>query len=126
MSYGVYTERFISTHAVGGWTYYAVPAGHRIVVTAIIAANDSAVQGDASLMIAGAGQLARFSLAQAVTQSVQTRVALYAGESLALYTAGTALSVTVGGYLFEDSSRRREAPEGILPPEPLPPPAWAE
>ena len=122
---GVYTERFLSTHAVGGWSYYQVPAGMRAIVTAIIAANDGAVAGDASVTIVGAGQIARVSLAAAGTQSIQTRVALYALESIGLYTAGSLLSVTVGGYLFEDSSRRRGAPESELPPPDLEPPEWA-
>ena len=107
MSYGLYSERFLTVAAAGVDVSYAVPLGKRAVVRCLVLVNTSATP---ILCICGIGVAYLFhgTLPAATTTVLgELRVPVYGGESIVGYVGSAGATITAAGYLFTDASRAR-------------------
>lgn len=120
MAFPVYSTRFL-LHAPAGWTGVSVPAGYRAVVTNITAGKP----GDAAVLclVALAGFVSWRHAFQAAPDSVSfdTRLVLYAGETIEAYTDSPNAVIFVCGYLFTEAATAAGEWEEVVRNDPMDP-----
>lgn len=99
----VYTERFLLTTVVGT-DQFVVPAGKRAIITSIVGLNGGPAGSNAIVRVAGTAIW--IHAYQDTNQSVvaNLRVAAYEGEVIAGVLSALYMSLTITGYLFDDST----------------------
>jgi hypothetical protein len=105
-----YSHRFHQTSEAGTVYGYVVPAGFRLVVKMVAAANSTAAAGRVFLYIDGRFVWGRAVPGDSSVDSAGLHVVLYAGETLGALANVPGLTMGVHGYLLEDQSGSAAAP----------------
>lgn len=104
----LYSERFVITDQPNIWRALTIPTDTRAVVRAIDLHNGA---GAAGLVQCAVGQTIFFNKVLPATPevySLDTRIVLYAGETLSAMVQVAGMVVTVSGYLFTGAGARLE------------------
>lgn len=104
MSAKPYTETFIRTYTSQAYVRWTCPAGHRAVLTSILATCNGGGVGNCLCWIAGIPVSRIGFQAVQATQAFQVRAVIYAHQELLVYLDSATVSATYSGYLFEDTS----------------------
>lgn len=123
---GIYTTRLILTGAGGVAYTYTVPPARRVILTNVLAAHAEASGASIYLQVNATNVWIHTFPVGLNGTAFETRLALYAGDTLTLYCTGVSSRATATGYVFEDVSPLRAAPpvtEEPIEMPPLPPPS---
>jgi tRNA(His) 5'-end guanylyltransferase len=99
-----YTETFLRAHNPGVTLVYTVPDGKRAVITSMMAASFADTAG--SIWCQAHTALLLFFTFQDLKSSYsqQCRAVAYERQTIQAYTSTAGVSLTISGYLFDDTA----------------------
>jgi len=114
-----YTQRFIL--AAGTNVIYVVPAGYRAVARSLLVYQGAGATGGAALFL-NSQPVAQLLPGEYKSQSMETRLVAYGGETLFVQTFSAASVAQLAGFIFEDTTGPigREVVRADLQPLPRP------
>lgn len=122
MPWPVYSERLLYTETPGAWWSIEVPAGKRMIVSAIAACRATNAVGQVSVKAHGILVVNQLFPADVYQLNLAVRLTLYERETLQTYLNGTGLSMMANGYLFDDPVGQSDALAGAYEDATEPPP----
>ena len=121
----VYTERFIDAYGLNVWTEFVVPSGKRAIVrnTLVQAGNGG---GAYWIYLLGRTVWYRAFTGANEHEDFETRITVYSGESLRVFTNAPDIRVVMTGYLFTEAADAGEDAPAQHRPAMYPPPTFEQ